>query len=626
VDLAGLSRETAALEREDGARSIAQVLRLEPEEWIAMSYRHVKGTGLAQRTFCGQTVRADQLNYRRPRLCPHCLRERLVWWAIWDLALVAACPLHRCLLINQCPACGKKLAWTRPAVERCRCGMDLRTVTAKAADSDLVAMNTLIYCAAGFSPGAAAELELDDFRFPPELARLILGPLLRLIRFVGLVGDKDRLRSKQRPFHRTDLITAIQADQAAIPILRDWPRSLREILKRMLPEKVKITATPKLADIFGNFYRHLFCVLPRNEFGFFHEAFETFVLEDWKGLIRGQHRRLSVSTRKKSPWMTVNQAEKKARIHSKRIEDLVCQRKIEGMFFNVRRGGGRRECWVKRASLDQWIKARDAELAPYMSRPEAQRALGLKNITVQRVAEAGLIRYVQGPERNFPYGFHFLREDILKIRNAFEKYPVPVREYSKPGELIALRHALKNYLGRDFGLPAVIRAVLDGALAPDAYTSRFPGITGYLFRSDRLRRYRPVRGIQTPPEGFLSYKEAASVLGVQSLVIRGLVARGIFSAPAGYQSGLSKLVPVADVQRFAERYVPATVLAKRFSLSTWSLTRYLEESGRAALAVPIPEEGRRPAFFILKAHEAQFATEALRHCRTRRSSLPPSEV
>ena len=53
---------------------------------------------------------------------------------------------------------------------------------------------------------------------------------------------------------------------------------------------------------------------------------------------------------------------------------------------------------------------------------------------------------------------------------------------------------MKNYLGRDSGLAAVIRAVVDGSLVPVGYTNRFRGITGYLFRSEDLRKYRPVPG------------------------------------------------------------------------------------------------------------------------------------
>src|SRR3984893_15904837 len=101
---------------------------------------------------------------------------------------------------------------------------------------------------------------------------------------------------------------------------------------------------------------------------------------------------------------------------------------------------------------------------------------------------------------------------------------------SKPGEFIALRHAMKNYLGSDSGPAAVIRAVVDGSLIPAGYTNRFRGITGYLFLSEYLRKYRPVPGTKVPPEGFVNYGEAATALGITEREIRGLVAEGIVHA------------------------------------------------------------------------------------------------
>ena len=154
-------------------------------------------------------------------------------------------------------------------------------------------MNTLIYRAAGFSPGVAAEAELDRHHFPAELGRLALGPLLRLIRFLGLIREKDRLGRKQRSFPRTDLTTAIQAGHAATAALRDWPHPLHDVLRRVLPPGADNPAALKFSQIFGNFYRHLFRVPPRSEFGFLHDVFESFVIEDWPGMIRGQHRYFS---------------------------------------------------------------------------------------------------------------------------------------------------------------------------------------------------------------------------------------------------------------------------------------------------------------------------------------------
>jgi len=70
--------------------------------------------------------------------------------------------------------------------------------------------------------------------------------------------------------------------------------------------------------------------------------------------------------------------------------------------------------------------------------------------------------------------------------------------------------------------------------------------------------------------------------------------RGIRPAPglkllpcdAHYRVGLSKLLPAADVQRFAQRYVALSVLARRHHLNSGSLARYLTEAGTPPLSIP----------------------------------------
>jgi hypothetical protein len=386
----------------------------------------------------------------------------------------------------------------------------------------------------------------------------------------------------------------------------------------MLPPETENPAALNFKDIFGNFYRHLFRVLARGEFGFLHEVFERFVIEDWKGLIRGQHRYFSPVVRQKCYWVTASEAERMARMAGERVLDLVRQGQLHGIFLSVPGSGGRTECWIRRESLNQWITHRDADLARYMARPEAKRALGLTDCTVVKVAAAGAIRYVKGPERNFPSGvFYFLREDVIMIKDAFENHAVAAKGYSIPGKLIALRHAIKNYLGRDSGLADVIRAVVGGNLAPVGCTKRFRGITGYLFLSEELRKYRPVSDVKVPPEGFLNYREAASLLGIRTNVVRGLVLQGVLTAPAGYRNGYSKLVPAKQVQRFAERYVAATVITKHFNLSGWSFARYLRESGTPLLAVSIPDEGKGQALFLPKDTAAHVANGSLQTGRER---------
>ena len=410
---------------------------------------------------------------------------------------------------------------------------------------------------------------------------------------------------KQRPFAATNLSTAMEIDRSAVALLRDWPRPLREVLRHMLPSPSTHPAALNFSEIFGNFYRHLFRVLPRKEYGFLHDAFERFVIEDWKGLIRGQHRYFSAAVRRNSSWVAAGEAEQIARTWGGRILDAVFENRLEALFVTVRPGGSRTECWIQRESLNQWIATRDAELARYMPRSEAIPTLGLKNTTLVRVASAGAMQCIKGPDQNFPAGYFFLREDVVRIKDAFEKHPVPLKDYCKPGELIALRHAMKNYFGCGSGLAAVIRAVIEGSLVPVGYTNRFRGITGYLFRCEDLRQYRPLPEFKTRPEVFLNFRETALLLGIRSNIVRGLVAQGLLSVAAGYRKRLAKLVPEKEVRRFAGSYVSTSVLARRFRLDSGSLARHLNESGASLLVVPNPDAGREHAYFLPKEVAAQ---------------------
>ncbi len=445
-----------------------------------------------------------------------------------------------------------------------------------------------------------------------EVLRLRLSSLLSLIQFVGCAEGNKMLRWKQRRFASTDLATGTEIGKTATEVLRDWPRQPRAALGRMMPERVESAPDVNFRDVFGNFYRHLLRVLPRADFEFLQDAFEEFVVEGWNGVLRRNSRSFSRAIRGSTQWITTDEAEGTAHIVKGTILELVRTGDLEGFFIEL---GHRRECWIRRESLNQWIAARELELARYMCSLEAQHTLGRKHFTLLRVAQAGLIRHVKkGPERNFPIAYHFLREDVVKIKHAFEKHVVPTQEYSKAGDLIALRDAVKNYLGGDSGLPAAIQAVIDGVLIPVGRTTRSPGIKEYLFLSEDLRMYRPVSSIEVPAKGFLNYREAAAMLGTNTPVIRGLVAQGVLAAPVPYRNGFSKLVPAADVQRFSARYVATTVLAKRLNLDGSSFSRYLKESSIPLLSVSIPGEGWQ-AFFVLQEIAARLRIPSVVHSR-----------
>ena len=104
---------------------------------------------------------------------------------------------------------------------------------------------------------------------------------------------------------------------------------------------------------------------------------------------------------------------------------------------------------------------------------------------------------------------------------------------------------------------------------------------------------------------------------------RGLIAQGILHIMAEYRNGFSKLLPAADVQRFAEGYVATSALAKRYHLDSGSLARYLRESGTSLLAIPLPDTGRgRRQFNVMTSWESPASVHRL-VCRAQRVPRPP---
>jgi len=487
LQIAGVSGDD--LERVKGIERISRVLRLEPEEWQAMCYRELAGRkGARPRSFGGEHIKYSDLNYMYPRLCPACLRDQPIWWAVWDLRLVAACPLHRCLLLCQCPNCKRRLLWQRPAVHMCHCGLDFRDLTTEEADRDLLAINTLIYHAAGFPLGDEVEHVLAHYCFPKEMLKLRMSTLLRLVLLLGSIRENGRLSGTHMTVDNRSPAAATEVCRAAVTMLRDWPGPLHETLRNMLPMDTDRPETLTFNTIFGEFYRRLFHDLPRRKVGFLRRVFEDVVMENWKGFIRGSHRRpryFSAAVMQSSYWVTLSEAARLAHASCRRILDAISQGQIESMLPTKT---GNLECWmIKRESLHRWIAIRDIETALYMSNSEIQRTLGLGYKAVKSLAQAGLIRHVKGYNHLFSGGYHFLREDVTKVINIFQKHTVTRRKYTGPGKLMTLRDAL-NCLGHSV-LPDLIQAADDGDLVPVHYAKLSVGIAGYIFPFEKLSRY-----------------------------------------------------------------------------------------------------------------------------------------
>jgi hypothetical protein len=591
IELAGLE-SAAQLEDPDSVEKIASALLLEPDEWRTMAYLHAESHGpFRRRLFFGQEIAADRLNYSRQRFCPACLRQRSFWWGIWDIGLVSVCPIHACRLVSRCPACGGDLCWNRPVLHQCRCGQDLRLTDSVHVEDDSVALSAAIYRAARM-PHDSGKAVLNSACLAPELERVGLDALLGLILFFGTLGETRS--SKQSAFRTTDCDAAFQIGQAAGRFLCRWPDGFRLQLEKIVASHANLLPVLRFTDVFGGHYQGLLRILGDPQFAFIKTEFERFVIDGWNGIVRGQHRVVSREVSDRMQWITAQQGSSLSGLSARRIADLVRTGEIEGTFIQPHNASKRTECWLKRTALDVWRINREDELSKYISSKEAEASLGLTRRTTLSLSEVGLIRRVEGQDKGFPVGIHYLRMDVSNVQAAF-RASLTTDEYSggEKGEkrkLISLREALQRYLGREFGLPKVVRSVMDGTLRPVSYSPTIPGILGYNFESDQLAPYRHPRPTRTLPKGFIGYDEASTILAMTTEVVRNLAGQKIIRY---IRCGGRVLVSRLDVEQFAHDYVSVKALADRFNTTSRWVARYLSARGIKLLSVDLPGKGRK---------------------------------
>jgi hypothetical protein len=155
-----------------------------------------------------------------------------------------------------------------------------------------------------------------------------------------------------------------------------------------------------------------------------------------------------------------------------------------------------------------------------------------------------------------------------------------------------LRDAVRIYLGRE-GLAEVIGAVINGRLFPVERRVFIPGLLGYFFCLDDLNAFRfRARAAVNPPNGFMTYKQAAARLSANVEIVRNLVASRLLKTSRERFRG-SKLVRETDVNAFASKYVSVSFVAAELKTSSKSLVRSLHNSGVMVLDVTLQGKGKK---------------------------------
>jgi hypothetical protein len=186
-----LRPDNASLFSPENFSRISFVLRIKEQLWASLVCGYEGPSEKGRYAFLGQEIPSSQMSIHLPRVCALCLRAQEVWWAVWDLRFVVACPLHQCELLDRCPKCRCPLDLARRVkVCLCRCGYDLRKHVPSEASNELIAVADSIYRASGFYRGLRGDNYCPISRFRYKLPVRLSELLSILVQLGAVKGER----------------------------------------------------------------------------------------------------------------------------------------------------------------------------------------------------------------------------------------------------------------------------------------------------------------------------------------------------------------------------------------------------------------------------------------------------
>jgi hypothetical protein len=219
----------------------------------------------------------------RPKVCPECLREAAYCRRAWEFVLITVCPLHRCLLIDECPNCKQRITWSRSNVTVCPCEYDWREFTAPLLQEHELRLTRTIYHLCGIYDLDTTSISRQN----PVLSLQLQEFILAMVFISGQRQGRSLMtinhllpKRRNKDFHK--LFTE------AYDIFENWPSNYYQFLHWWRKQQRNtILGYQRLHSVlyrdFGKFYMGLYNMLPPSQSGFIREGFLNYLVEEWEG-------------------------------------------------------------------------------------------------------------------------------------------------------------------------------------------------------------------------------------------------------------------------------------------------------------------------------------------------------
>ncbi|MFY9622492.1 MAG: helix-turn-helix domain-containing protein [Pyrinomonadaceae bacterium] len=525
--------------------ALAELTQVEAEELERLPYQSNPKKYSVK--FFDHEIESYLLVFKRQRVCVECLRESNHCRKQWEFSAVTCCPIHKVLLIEKCPACGKAMTWFRRHVSKCRCGFDWRESKVTRLPEAQCRVSLLLYRAFGL-PG------LPRIRSTKRNPLIDLGLSSLLNALLILAMSQERRWSNRLIFLRKN--TVLENHQrlvSAFSVFENWPDNFHRFLDDLSRGKSS-TEKKNLRSTFGLVYNKLYrspsC---DDELGkLLRPEFEKYILQlsDQSYLCSPRW----FVQRGYSACLSRTSVSRILSLDQTAVDALISSGKLAAV---VDKSGVRRQFVVQAESVER-LKLQKRR---YLSLKAASKVLGVSQVNVLKLVETSLITVAEDASMNDRWRFdaNILQQFIKKMHCR----TVPLTEGAK--RLRDFNGVLDTVIVQlskiNWGIHSFVNDILSGHITPRKIFKGEHGLSALRFARQEVEAYVQEK-LSHCADPLLKIDGGVMGQGFKARALYLFARKDLIKTKDELKAGVTyRLITREAIEDFKSKYIGAGILA-----------------------------------------------------------------
>lgn len=537
---------------------LAAVLGMAAEDLAHLSLSERRRGGLSHQLLgqsLGNAPGEAYLRYRQAVFCPACVQTEGHIDAVCSLTVTAACPVHRCRLLEQCPACSTPLNWLRPGLLTCPCGADLTNARTESVGESVAGLMQVLR---NKVHGKSLVSEPNPCGFPLEYLEGV--PLLHLIRLALVLGKHQLLNEGGTSENHEETF------MAAAHVLQQWPLGYHHFLRssgeRFRRDGAKGSG---MRQQFEPLYRSLF--KGRTWSGharFLREELVNFGALHWGQAVVNE-KLFGIPRTGEARFVTKSEFARRHQLSKPALERLIAEGGISTNSF----AGGK----STRTLVDLEHTSSPGSSKSVVKVREAAAKVGLPVSVLQQLRERGV--FATRPRAGHKTSWH--EEDV----DTFISRGLSLKQSSPDGLVTILVGDVMRLKMRSAAAKAeVLAAVFEGRIeVVGQQGGTLADLLLFKWQVDSLIRDQRSK----LEEKCLSVLAAAKMTGLDWAVVASAVERGLLTA---CEVDGARQIRASSVKEFNAQFVSLVSLSKRYGTLSKYMKAWCDERGIEVVELP----------------------------------------